>query len=206
MVQLLHAGNNIAKITDIISAAQKRFGTFGFEKTTMQEIAHDIGLSKAAMYYYFPDKESLYKAVVEKETDIFLSSLHEKLKKSNNPAESLNIYAETRLNFLRTLLNLSRMRLEEHKKIHSIIHELLVRFRENEKERIIEILNKGKENGQFIFDDGYAIATLFLDSLRGLSKIYMNNREIIYFKEEDFNELIIQISLFINIFIKGISK
>ena len=55
----------------IIEAAQKRFGLYGVEKTSMREIANDLKLSKASLYYYFPDKESLYKAVVEKEQKEF---------------------------------------------------------------------------------------------------------------------------------------
>ena len=65
MVQIVHSGDNSDKISNILSAAQKRFGLYGLEKTTMKEIASDLGVSKASLYYYFPDKESLLKAVVE---------------------------------------------------------------------------------------------------------------------------------------------
>jgi len=58
------------KIRMIIEASQKRFGLFGIEKTSMREIADDLKLSKASLYYYFTDKESLYKAVKEKEKEI----------------------------------------------------------------------------------------------------------------------------------------
>ena len=46
------------KLKLIIEASQKRFGIFGVEKTSMREIADDLKLSKASLYYYFPDKES----------------------------------------------------------------------------------------------------------------------------------------------------
>ena len=52
------------KAEAIIAAAQKRFALFGIEKTPMREIARDLRISKAALYYYFPDKESLYKSVL----------------------------------------------------------------------------------------------------------------------------------------------
>lgn len=44
----------------IIEAALKRFAHYGLSKTTMTEIAKDISFSKALLYYYFPDKLSLY--------------------------------------------------------------------------------------------------------------------------------------------------
>ena len=49
----------------IIEAAKKRFSHFGVGKTTMNEIADDLSISKASLYYYFPDKLNLYAAVLQ---------------------------------------------------------------------------------------------------------------------------------------------
>ncbi|MFZ4260621.1 TetR/AcrR family transcriptional regulator [Sphingobacterium sp. HJSM2_6] len=43
----------------IIEVALKRFAHFGFHKTTMNEIADDLRITKANLYYYYPDKPSL---------------------------------------------------------------------------------------------------------------------------------------------------
>lgn len=50
----------------IIEGAIKRFIHFGINKTTMNEIAEDLSVSKPSLYYYFPDKTSLILGVVEK--------------------------------------------------------------------------------------------------------------------------------------------
>ncbi|TWF44426.1 TetR family transcriptional regulator [Chitinophaga polysaccharea] len=50
----------------ILEAALKRFKRFGLSKTTMEEIARDLEISKGSLYYYFSDKESIYVAVVER--------------------------------------------------------------------------------------------------------------------------------------------
>jgi AcrR family transcriptional regulator len=50
----------------IIEGAIKRFIHFGINKTTMNEIAEDLSVSKPSLYYYFPDKTSLVLGVVEK--------------------------------------------------------------------------------------------------------------------------------------------
>lgn len=50
----------------IIEGAIKRFIHFGIHKTTMNEIAEDLSVSKPSLYYYFPDKGSLILGVVEK--------------------------------------------------------------------------------------------------------------------------------------------
>jgi len=50
----------------ILEAALKRFKRFGLAKTTMEEIAKDLEISKGSLYYYFPDKDSIYVGVVER--------------------------------------------------------------------------------------------------------------------------------------------
>lgn len=54
-----------SKRDQIIEAALKRFSHFGISKTTMSEIGDDLNISKASLYYYFPDKTSLVLSVGE---------------------------------------------------------------------------------------------------------------------------------------------
>ncbi|TDH28775.1 TetR/AcrR family transcriptional regulator [Segetibacter sp. 3557_3] len=50
----------------ILEVASRRFSHFGIDKTTVTEIAEDLGISKQSLFYYYHDKNSLIKAVVEK--------------------------------------------------------------------------------------------------------------------------------------------
>ena len=50
----------------IIESSINRFIHFGINKTTMNEIAEDLSMSKPSLYYYFPDKTCLVMGVVEK--------------------------------------------------------------------------------------------------------------------------------------------
>src|ERR1700749_4485889 len=59
----------------ILDAAYQRFLHFGYSKTTMNEIAGDLSMSKALLYYYFPDKSQLYVAVMRKVAEDYLKSL-----------------------------------------------------------------------------------------------------------------------------------
>jgi AcrR family transcriptional regulator len=54
------------KREQIIEGAIKRFIHFGINKTTMNEIADDLSVSKPSLYYYFPDKTSLIIGVLDK--------------------------------------------------------------------------------------------------------------------------------------------
>jgi len=49
----------------IIEIAIECFGELGYDGTSMRLIAEKTGVSKPAIYYYFPDKEKLFVGVVE---------------------------------------------------------------------------------------------------------------------------------------------
>ncbi|MBK6765659.1 MAG: TetR/AcrR family transcriptional regulator [bacterium] len=50
----------------ILDAAAELFASKGFEKTSVDEIAKAAGLSKGAIYWYFPSKESILIGLAEK--------------------------------------------------------------------------------------------------------------------------------------------
>lgn len=49
---------------EIIEVAIRRFSHYGFSKTIMNEIADDVKITKANLYYYYPDKIALIKDVI----------------------------------------------------------------------------------------------------------------------------------------------
>ncbi len=191
----------------IIGAAQKLFGIYGLEKVSMREIANELGLSKASLYYYFPDKESLYIAVVEKEQAEFLSGLENLISKINRPDEFLIDYASRRLSFFRNLLNLSMLRAEYYYSLRPAFRDTFSNFREKEREIITGILEKGKKDDVFVEIDSALVASIYLDVLRGL-RISMVNTKInmLYISEDEYDELRRKTIEFSRIFSRGISK
>ncbi|OWU85939.1 hypothetical protein ATO6_03395 [Oceanicola sp. 22II-s10i] len=49
----------------IIRAATELFAEAGYVGTSLRDVAEKCGMTKAALYYHYPDKESLLKAVVK---------------------------------------------------------------------------------------------------------------------------------------------
>jgi AcrR family transcriptional regulator len=189
----------------IIETAQKRFGLYGVEKTSMQEIADDLNLSKASLYYYFPDKESLYKAVVEKEQNEFITRLTERIVSINEPDLLLREYVNTRLSYFRSLLNLSRLRLEAYSDLKPVFRETMILFKEKEKEIIIKIFKDGIKKEIFFIEEPDKTASLFLDLLKGLRISVVNNKKTLFIEQEEYDKLLYNTIAFTDIFIKGLS-
>jgi AcrR family transcriptional regulator len=53
----------------ILHGAMELFAEKGFRGATTREIAQHLGISEALMFKYFPTKEALYRAIIQKRTD-----------------------------------------------------------------------------------------------------------------------------------------
>jgi len=170
----------------------------------MREIASDLKLSKASLYYYFPDKESLYKAVVEKEQMEFIAKISERIFSFHEPEQLLLEYANARLSYFRTLLNLSRLRLEAYSDLKPGFRESIQLFKEKEKEIIKKIFEKGITSGIFFICDTDQTATLYLDLLKGLRTTLINEKKTLFIEQEEYDLLLEKTIVFTNVFIKSL--
>jgi TetR/AcrR family transcriptional regulator len=57
----------------ILEVAETHFGAKGYSGTHLQSIATEVGVQKAALYYYFDSKQALYVAVLEQMLETFES-------------------------------------------------------------------------------------------------------------------------------------
>ncbi|HQT80018.1 MAG TPA: TetR/AcrR family transcriptional regulator [Rhodopila sp.] len=60
-----------------MAAAKKLFLTEGFEQTTIRKLAAAVGVSSAALYLYFPDKDAILRAIAESTFDTLLARLED---------------------------------------------------------------------------------------------------------------------------------
>ncbi len=204
MVQTVSTSDNTEKKNEIISAAQKRFGQYGFKKTSMAEIASDLEMSKGLLYYYFPDKEYLYIAVVDKELQEFKTTLVKHLEVIEHPFDMLKEYLNLRLIHFRHLMNLSQFRFDEMKKLNKAMCQSRDQFKLFERGIIIDILQKGNHKALLRVDDPDEIASLLFDTLRGIRMNMVKDKQFFYLTNAEFDQLKKKYEVFIDIFIAGL--
>jgi AcrR family transcriptional regulator len=197
-------GQKEDKADAIIDAAQKRFAVFGAEKTSMREIADDLHMSKASLYYYFPDKENLYKAVIEKELNEFLATLEKDVRENPDPDAFLRRYALNRLSYFRYLVNLGKIGPASMNEVKPLILECFINFREKEKKILMEVLENGRKSGSFNIENIEETASLYLEIMRGLRSIFLSQRKLHIINDDEFRELSYIIEKASDIFIRGL--
>jgi TetR/AcrR family transcriptional regulator len=189
MVQVLHSGENKKKLEEILLEARKLFGLYGFERTTMQEISNHLAVSKAALYYYFPDKESLFRAVIEREQDRFFHSLARKLSTMKKSEDRLAEFIRQRHDHFRKFTNLNIFRYSRMERIRPLIMESFRIFREREKQVIVSIIDRGIRSHEFRCSNPVDTAQLFLDVLHGIRLMVMNFRDYSDLKPKDYSQI-----------------
>jgi len=76
---------------DILRGASELFERYGFKKTTMEDIARQIGKSKSALYYYYKTKEEIFEAVVLQDIDKQRMDASEAMKEVETAPEKFRI-------------------------------------------------------------------------------------------------------------------
>lgn len=90
-----------AKRQAILHVAEQVFAEFGFERASMAEICARMGGSKTTVYSYFPSKEVLFFAVMEKLGGAEFDAAHSAIAASTDDlAASLRHFGEKFLGFL----------------------------------------------------------------------------------------------------------
>jgi AcrR family transcriptional regulator len=69
------AGDRPANAGRILEAAEACFARYGFQKTSMEDIAREAGLSRRSVYRHFPDKAALFNEVAATRAGIFLEEI-----------------------------------------------------------------------------------------------------------------------------------
>jgi TetR/AcrR family transcriptional regulator len=192
------------KENEILEAARNRFAHYGFSKVTMDEIALDVGMGKASLYYYFPTKEDLFKSVINKEQNLFEGEIEKLFCRKMSAENKLRNYVKKRLEYFHELVNLSTLNVNTLVDIKLMFKELFEDFEQKELELIHRILDEGKKNGEFDHKMHQDTTKIFLHLLQGLRlriiKFIKDNR----MEKENYDELKEEMLAFVEIFIKGI--
>ncbi|MBV9231215.1 MAG: TetR/AcrR family transcriptional regulator [Chloroflexi bacterium] len=83
-----------ARRTQILDAAVRCFARTGYYATTIEDVVRETGLSRGALYLYFPSKEALYLAISERWNCGLESAIRARLTPDLTPAEILCVLIE----------------------------------------------------------------------------------------------------------------
>lgn len=121
---------------EILNAAQELFYEKGYEKATTREISQKVGISKAALYHHFTNKEEILFKICLKAADELINNMKQAISRN----KTLDVPLKEKLKDIMLEYATTYLKNKNFNKI--LLHE--IEFLSPEKKRVI--LDKETEN------------------------------------------------------------
>ncbi|WP_088653470.1 TetR/AcrR family transcriptional regulator [Geofilum rhodophaeum] len=152
----------------ILDASRELFARFGYKKTTMEDIAMALRKGKSSLYYYFKNKEEIFQAVIELESELLYSRLKELVAGNSAAPDKLRAYVKVRMETIGQLENYQKVLKED---LYGG-YEFLGSFKQSgdtlEENLLKTILDEGVSSGVFHVKNTRVGAIGIVTALRGL--------------------------------------
>jgi len=194
------------KRTQILEAATRRFAHFGLAKTTMSEIAQDLSFSKALLYYYFPDKNALYAAVLEHVMARSFEELENELASIEDCQEAMMFILDKRIAFVTKYYNLLEHSISAVQQMPDEMAHVMENSKEKEVALIRGILQKGVDKGKLVIEDVQETAEIILFALVGMRfSILKDLKGILFPKKDEFDHILQLQKKMATVFLRGLA-
>jgi AcrR family transcriptional regulator len=146
----------------IIDRAAKLFEARGYAGTSMRDIAEDLGVAKAAVYYYFSSKQDLLYAIHE----TFLTDMSEQaerfLNETGDPREQLRFFVHSIIETVASYQPYVKVFFQELNALDAEHRAAVVAIRDQYESFVEQAIERGIAEG--VFNPGVSprIAALFL--------------------------------------------
>jgi AcrR family transcriptional regulator len=123
-----------ARLDEIIAAATDLFYEKGFEKASLRDIALKVGITQAAIYYHFKNKEQILYTIIEIYAKEIVFVIESALSEKQDPLEKLKNAISQHIIFMETRGKGAKIMIEDKK------------FLSGEFNRLVKAKEKGVYN------------------------------------------------------------
>jgi AcrR family transcriptional regulator len=133
----------------IVEAAEKHFRRYGYEKTTVSDLAKTIGFSKAYIYKFFDSKQAIGEAICSRTSSAIIAAVEEAVAGATTPTEKFR-------RMFKTLTATSVSLFFNDRKLFDIAASSAGEgwpsaraYAERIRQILMEVVREGRESGEF---------------------------------------------------------
>jgi AcrR family transcriptional regulator len=133
----------------IIEVAEQHFSRYGYEKTTVSDLAKAIGFSKAYVYKFFDSKQAIGEAVCSKTLGAIVAAVEESVAGARTPTEKFR-------RMFKTLTSTGASLFFNDRKLHDIAAHSAGEgwpsaraYAECLRQILMDVIREGRETGEF---------------------------------------------------------
>ena len=194
------------KKEQIIEAAEDLFAYYGYDKTTLSDIADKIGIKKNSIYYYFDSKEQLLNEII---SDIFKTKVdlfEEKSAGKTKVLEKLKIFLSVLIDHNFRDKNKPNVTPNAFLEISRVIDHSFQEFYLEAEKILNSILKEGIKNGELRKHKSLEVSKTILGFARALEH-YEYTKSITQFIDKQMQkELEKRVLHFVDLIYHGIKK
>lgn len=133
----------------ILERAAVLFGTHGFQGVGIAALAEDLGVSKAALFHYFPSKRDIYDSIVLEALRGLASTVREAVSEDDDPRTQLLAFMRAHARFFEDNYWKFTVMLVGFGGISPPRVAEAVKIRDEHEARLRRIIAEGTKGGQF---------------------------------------------------------
>ena len=151
------------KKEEILKIASREFAKYGFTGVSMDTIAKKAGISKAAIYYHFKNKASLFEEVVMPKVQKLIDEIYS--FEDKDPKEELKHYIASYAKIFRKYPCFAAVLAHEFVDGGRDLSDEIIKNLSKVFKKLITILKKGQEKNIFQIDNPFSIQLMIVSSL-----------------------------------------
>lgn len=152
--------------TSVVQAASAVIRQFGFDKTTMGDIAKALHMGKSSLYHYFTSKEDIFLEVFKDEVEELREEFLRAIEAEKTPEAKFRAYILTRTEMFRRKLNQHMEFIEATAERYELLLRIHQMFDQDEIRIISGILEQGVAEGRFSIPDVHTTAVVIVTAFR----------------------------------------
>ncbi len=162
----------LRRVELILDAAEGLFLENGFAVTTMNNIGEAAEFGRATLYHYFPSKEAIYVAIVERAMDALVADARAEVVRARTAARKIERLKDALVAFAQDHENAFRLHFITRFEALPNLDEGLKRRLETRLNKLdeifYEIYEEGTASGEFMPGDPVTMGDIFFAQIIGL--------------------------------------
>ncbi len=190
----------------IKTAALRCFSKYGYNKTTMDDIANTIGMKKASLYYYYKNKESIICDTIESDILSFHKTAKEKISKIKTATKKLYLLVNWETEFFQERVGTFDLSINTIMEAQPLIHDMMENARSKDVNMWAGVIKEGIEKGEFRKCNAKKISDTIRNILDSIKFREFHHVKVLTANEIDFEKIKNTGKEMIDLIINGLKK
>jgi TetR/AcrR family transcriptional regulator len=173
---LSRAAQHEMKREALLREAAASFNRRGFHATSLEALAANLGVTKAALYYYFPNKQKVLLACFERAMQAAFTSLERAKAEGRNGREKAHLAIKYYLHEMIDELSCCVVLTEEHAVSPADLSEHITE-RDRYEQALRDLIREGIEDGSIIACDPKLVVFTMLGAVNWVPKWFSHSGE-----------------------------